>query len=247
MTHAPWTRRRFVLDGSLWVAAAALVGCKPEGVAGSGANAASPPPPRAPDPRGVEPSTPYGTVAPPPEAHAPSAPPAPSGGTASCVLTPDNIEGPYYRVGAPLRSDLTDASTTGTPLIILGRVTDPGCKAISGATLDVWQADKDGRYDNDGHAGDKLVLRGKLVTHDDGTFEFRTIVPGRYLNGRQYRPAHVHVKVSATGFLPLTTQLYFDGDPYNKVDPFIKSPLVMSLADEGKAKVGRFDFALRRG
>lgn len=145
-----------------------------------------------------------------------------------------------------MRADLTDDGTPGTRLVVRGRVTDPGCAPIGRATLDVWQADREGRYDNDGHAGDKLVLRGKLATKDDGTFEFRTIVPGRYLNGRQYRPAHVHVKVSAPGFAPLTTQLYFDGDPYNKVDPFIKSPLVMRLGDDGNAKSARFDFALRR-
>ena len=160
------------------------------------------------------------------------------------MLTPDNIEGPYYRLGAPMRADLTDETTLGTRLVVRGRVTDPGCKPVPRALLDVWQADREGRYDNDGHAGQKLVLRGKLSTRDDGAFEFRTILPGRYLNGRQYRPAHVHVKISAPGFATLTTQLYFEGDPYNSVDPFIKSPLVMRLGDEGSGKATKFDFVL---
>jgi len=72
-------------------------------------------------------------------------------------------------------------------------------------------------------------------------------VPGRYLNGAQYRPAHVHVKVSAPGFLPLTTQLYFPGDPYNAVDPFTVCSLIMRVADEGGLKRASFDFVLRRG
>jgi catechol 1,2-dioxygenase len=52
------------------------------------------------------------------------------------------------------------------------------------------------------------------------------------------------VKVSAPGHRPLTTQLYFDGDPYNKVDPFIRPELVMKLGDEQGRKAARFDFVL---
>jgi protocatechuate 3,4-dioxygenase beta subunit len=89
-------------------------------------------------------------------------------------------------------------------------------------------------------------LRGKLRADASGAFRVRTIVPGRYLNGAQYRPAHVHVKVSAPGFLPLTTQLYFPGDPYNAVDPFIVRSLIMRVADEGGLKRASFDFVLRR-
>ena len=63
---------------------------------------------------------------------------------------------------------------------------------------------------------------------------------------RKYRPAHVHVKVSAPGFLPLTTQLYFPGDPYNAVDPVIVRSLSMRVADEGGLKRASFDFVLRR-
>ena len=239
MSHPDWTRRRFLRSGSLWVASSAVFGCnKPDGARGAALPSSAPR--MGPEATGAAPPAPSGTIAPEPTVSA-----APSG-AAACVLTPDNIEGPYYRQGAPMRADLADAGTPGTRLVIRGRVTDAGCAPIGRATLDVWQADRDGRYDNDGHAGDKLVLRGKLATNGDGAFEFRTIVPGRYLNGRQYRPAHVHVKVSAPGFAPLTTQLYFDGDPYNKVDPFIKSPLVMRLGDEGSAKAARFDFALDR-
>ena len=76
-------------------------------------------------------------------------------------------------------------------------------------------------------------------------YRLSTIVPGRYLNGPQYRPAHVHVKVRARGFAELTTQLYFPDDPYNDVDPFIHRSLVMGMEKAKDRALGHFDFVLR--
>ena len=91
------------------------------------------------------------------------------------------------------------------------------------------------------------MLRGKLNADASGSYAFRTIIPGRYLNGAQYRPAHIHVKVSAPGQVPLTTQLYFEGDPFNDVDPFILDPLIMALEDQPNGeKLATFDFILPR-
>jgi protocatechuate 3,4-dioxygenase beta subunit len=169
---------------------------------------------------------------------------------AQCATTAPNIEGPYYRAGAPMRSDLVEPAMKGTRLVVSGRVLGDDCSSpLENATIDVWQADADGRYDNDGHDGRRtpgpLVLRGKLATAKGGVYEVKTIIPGRYLNGPQYRPSHVHVKVSAPGYRTLTTQLYFEGDPYNDVDPFIDKSLIMKLRGGG-AKLATFDFVLAR-
>ena len=104
-----------------------------------------------------------------------------------------------------------------------------GCeRGLAGVELDVWHATHDGHYDNDGTLKvPGYLLRGRLRTDAEGRYRLRTIIPGRYLNGRQYRPAHVHVKVRASGFAPLTTQLYFPGDPYNDIDPFIHRSLII--------------------
>jgi catechol 1,2-dioxygenase len=158
-----------------------------------------------------------------------------------------NIEGPYYREGAPMRSRLADPGLPGIPVVVRGRVLAADCRApIAGALLDVWQADADGHYDNDGHTGklEPIRLRGKFVASSNGEYELATILPGHYLNGAQYRPAHIHVKVSAPGAQPLTTQLYFEGDPYNAVDPFIRPELVMKLTQGSAAREARFDFVL---
>lgn len=166
--------------------------------------------------------------------------------TSTCAPTEPNIEGPYYRPGAPHRSDLRPAGAEGVPLEIAGCVRSLDCRSIlGGAVLDVWHADARGRYDNDGHLADMPFLyRGVVAADERGEFRVRTIVPGRYLNGRTYRPAHVHVKVTAPGHVPLTTQLYFPGDPFNAEDPFIRPSLVMDISTEHGTQRGRYEIVL---
>lgn len=163
-----------------------------------------------------------------------------------CRATDANIEGPYYRDGAPFRANLVDAGIPGTPLAVSGSILSLDCRSpLAGAVIDVWQADGEGHYDNDGTlASDAIRLRGKVRADSKGTFAFRTVIPGRYLNGRQYRPAHVHVKVTAPGHRPLTTQLYFPDDPYNAVDPFIRRSLIMDVVGGTSGKAARYDFVL---
>jgi protocatechuate 3,4-dioxygenase beta subunit len=178
---------------------------------------------------------------------APVATPVPDAAR-SCLVTETNIEGPYYRAGAPFRSQLRDAATLGVPLVLGGRVLSLDCRsALDNALIEIWQADGSGHYDNDGSrpmAHDEFRLRGKHATGDGGIFRFDTVVPGHYLNGRSYRPAHIHVKVSAPGHTPLTTQLYFPGDPYNDSDPFIRRSLLVDLASGPRGPEARYDFVL---
>jgi protocatechuate 3,4-dioxygenase beta subunit len=165
-----------------------------------------------------------------------------------CTVTADNLLGPFYRAGAPFRDDLTEPTTVGTRVTVRGRVFGPDCQLLAGALIDVWQADISGDYDNDGvndPPPDTYILRGKLNSDDEAKYAFRTIIPGSYLNGNQYRPAHIHVTVSAAGYLPLTTQLYFEADPYNEIDPFIIESLIMSLTTAANGELeAKFDFVL---
>lgn len=170
-----------------------------------------------------------------------SDPVCPHAGTAA------NIEGPYYRAGAPFRSNLIEGGIAGAPLVITGRVLSLDCRSpLTDAVLDIWQADGDGHYDNDGTFGaaGAMRLRGKVRAAANGSFSVRSVLPGRYLNGRTYRPSHVHVKVTATGHLPLTTQLYFPDDPYNDGDPFIHRSLIMDVSRGPSGAMGHFDFVL---
>jgi protocatechuate 3,4-dioxygenase beta subunit len=164
-------------------------------------------------------------------------PPMPA--TCVAVATADNIEGPFYKRGAPSRSVLVSANDDGERLVISGSVSSTSCEPLAKATIDVWQANAKGDYDLDG-----FRFRGRMAADAKGRWQVSTIVPGRYLNGRRYRPAHIHVKVSAPGFDTLTTQLYFDGDPYNEGDPFIDPSLVMKTSVEKKVRRAMFDFVL---
>ena len=168
-----------------------------------------------------------------------------------CDPTREDIEGPFYREDAPFRARLVEDGMPGRRLTVSGRVLDPACRPVPGAVVDVWQADHRGRYDNDDPrrppAAGSFHLRGRLRAQDDGGYEVRTIHPGRYRIGRdRWRPAHLHVKLSAEGFRPLTTQLYFDGDPENETDPWYRASRSMTVTDRGDQGAATFDFVLER-
>jgi protocatechuate 3,4-dioxygenase beta subunit len=148
-----------------------------------------------------------------------------------------NVEGPFYKPDAPERADLTtDDGVTGTVLSLFGQVLSVGCVPLADATLDFWQANKDGVYDDVG-----FVLRGVTRTDADGNWTLRTIIPGNYAG----RPRHLHVKVSAPGYVLVTTQLYFPDDPLNLQDPFILPSLVMtSIRPDGDGFRALYHFAL---
>ncbi len=155
-------------------------------------------------------------------------------------VTAPNIEGPFFKPSSPERSDLRVAGTAGVLLEVSGTVYAADCSPLAGAILDFWQADETGAYDNVG-----TTYRGHQTTDQDGRYRLLTIVPGRYLNGATYRPAHIHVKAAGTGTMLLTTQLYFPGDPYNEGDPFIEPSLIMSVSEDASGlMLASFDFVL---
>lgn len=154
--------------------------------------------------------------------------------------TEDNIEGPFYKPGAPERSVLVEPGMRGTRLTVSGRVLSTRGAPLEGALLDVWHANAEGRYDNEG-----FTLRGRLSTDRSGYYRIQTILPRYYRAGKTTRPAHIHVKVSAPGFPLLTTQLYFKGDPYNSIDRYVRPSLMLNPTDARDGKAARFDFVLR--
>ena len=157
--------------------------------------------------------------------------------------TEDNIEGPFYKAGAPERTTLIEPGMKGTPLTITGRVLNSQCQALPYAVLDVWHCDADGVYDNKGY-----FLRGKIHADKKGRYELRTIVPVPYKVGEnRYRPAHIHLKVNGPDTPVLTTQLYFEGDQWNTKDSAYRKSLEIRPVDgRNRGKVASFDFRLKR-
>ncbi len=124
----------------------------------------------------------------------------------SCVLTPEQTEGPYYLSGEKLRRNITEGRP-GTPLWLRTTVVDARtCRPIKGAVVDVWHADAAGVYSGFGDGADsRTFMRGLQRTNAKGLALFRTVYPGWY----QGRTVHVHVKVHTGGKVIHTGQLYF--------------------------------------
>jgi len=135
-----------------------------------------------------------------------------------CETTTD-ILGPYYRPGSPVKSNLTIAGEQGTAIELSGMIRHNDCiTPYKKAKVELWHCDNKGVYDND---SDAFRYRGTVYSDEKGFYSFTTILPVPYNVGDNYiRPAHFHLMITAEGYQPLVTQLYFVGDVNIKKDPY---------------------------
>lgn len=158
----------------------------------------------------------------------------------SCEMTVPAIQGPFYKEGSPVQNKLAKGME-GERIIINGKVLNFfTCEPISGAILDFWQADSNGRYDITG-----FTLSGKVISDKNGNYTLDTIMPGNELTGNIVRPAHIHVKAwipDNPGNPTLVTQLYFEGDPH--MDEFVNDKLILKPVNKNGTKYANFDFGL---
>ena len=105
-------------------------------------------------------------------------------------VTPQQTAGPFFKPDSPERASLIEPEIQGQRLVLEGLVLSTRCTPVANALVDLWHADADGRYDNQG-----FRLRGHQYTDADGRYAFETIVPGMY----GPRTRHCHVKVQAPG------------------------------------------------
>ncbi|HLB19452.1 MAG TPA: intradiol ring-cleavage dioxygenase [Gaiellaceae bacterium] len=133
-------------------------------------------------------------------------PAAVASGALSCVLTPEQTEGPYYIANEALRRNITEGRP-GIPLLLRAFVVNAStCRPIKSAAVDVWHADAGGVYSGFGSgAASRTFMRGIQRTNAKGLALFRTVYPGWY----QGRTVHIHVKVRLGGNVVHTGQLYF--------------------------------------
>ena len=163
--------------------------------------------------------------------------------------TANDILGPFYRPDAPTRSDLTFVGLSGSIIQLKGQVFKSDCiTPIKNALVEIWHCDTEGAYDNQSQ---EFKHRAKWQTDEDGAYDFKTILPGKYKNGRLYRPAHIHFRVSAAGSKELISQIYFQGDPHITEDPWASLPkaehrvLPISLEDVSGNLAVNFDAFLQ--
>jgi protocatechuate 3,4-dioxygenase beta subunit len=124
----------------------------------------------------------------------------------SCILTPEQTEGPYYIAGEKFRRNITDGHP-GAPMLLRTFVVDATtCRPLRNAAVDVWHADAAGVYSGFGSgASSRTFMRGIQRTNAKGLAQFHTVYPGWY----QGRAVHIHVKVHVGGNVVHTGQLYF--------------------------------------
>jgi catechol 1,2-dioxygenase len=178
------------------------------------------------------------------------------------------IEGPYYVPGAPVPADGTTlparAAEPGTPLLFRGTVTGVDGGVPADARIEIWQADADGLYSRFAPGVPEWNLRGTVTTDPDGAFRIRTVEPAPYriptdgscgrlieaAGWHAWRPAHLHLKVSAPGYREITTQLYFRGTSHVEDDiaSAVKPELILDPfpAADGTGREAVYDFVLDR-
>jgi hydroxyquinol 1,2-dioxygenase len=166
------------------------------------------------------------------------------------VATESTVLGPFHVVESPVRSlgDNIDFVGTGTPCVVTGRVVSVDGTRLSGAKLDVWQANDQGFYDvQQPGVQPRANGRGLFTADEAGEFWFRTIVPSYYpiptdgpvgslleATGRHpYRPAHIHFIVTAPGYRALTTHIFVADSEYIESDAVfaVKKSLVTDFEE----------------
>ncbi|HJR77753.1 MAG TPA: intradiol ring-cleavage dioxygenase [Nitrospiraceae bacterium] len=140
----------------------------------------------------------------------------------SCIVRPEQTEGPYFvdeRLHrSDIRSDPADGVVgPGTPLALtlhVSRLDGAGCRPLPGAHVDIWHCDALGIYsdvrDPDFNTIGKKFFRGYQLTDAQGQARFVTIYPGWY----EGRTVHIHFKIrtdpTARRSFEFTSQMYFD-------------------------------------
>lgn len=177
-----------------------------------------------------------------------------------------SIEGPYYIPDAPSQDSPATISMRedehGTPLLFQGQVRGTDGSALPNAKVELWHADSAGFYSQFAPGLPEWNLRGTFIADSDGNFQINTMQPAPYqiptdgacgqliaaAGWHAWRPAHLHLKVSAPGYELLTAQLYFPGDPHNDDDiaTAVKPELVLDPkpAASGTGVQVDYDFVL---
>ena len=150
--------------------------------------------------------------------------------TAASLATPRQTPGPFYPLSFPQDADNDlihvaghQATAKGTVIRIRGRILEPEGRPVSGARVEIWQCDANGRYHyvRDGESNrprdEDFQGYGAAITDVAGRYEFLTIKPVAYPG----RTPHIHFAVAGRGFERFITQMYVAGEPRNDSDPVL--------------------------
>ncbi len=157
--------------------------------------------------------------------------------------------GPFYPVQKPkeVDADLTRLTghkvrAKGEIMEVSGRVLDRHGKPVSGAKLEIWQANAGGRYahpgDSHGELDPNFQGYARIAADAHGRYSFLTVKPGAYPADGYMRAAHIHFDVTGRDDR-LVTQMYFPGDPLLSQDKIFKADLEPYGPDTANALFGK--------
>lgn len=134
--------------------------------------------------------------------------------------TPSQTVGPFLAIGLdwPDGPEVVAEGTRGA-VILTGRVTDGAGEVVPDGMVEIWHAGTDGALPP---SGGGFRGFGRSMTDADGTYWFRTVLPGATDDGQA---PHVDVMVFARGLLKhLVTRIYLpDEQVANAADPVLQS------------------------
>ena len=172
----------------------------------------------------------------------------------SCIVRPEQTEGPYFIDEQLNRADIRSDPATGqvkpgTPLTLMFqamRISAGACRPLSGALIHIWHCDAMGVYSDVRDPGFNTLgqkfLRGCQLTDAEGGTQFLTIYPGWY----PIRTVHIHFKIRtapvAKKSFEFTSQVYFPDELTDQVHTSLP------YASLGPRRVrNRHDFIFRDG
>jgi protocatechuate 3,4-dioxygenase alpha subunit len=146
--------------------------------------------------------------------------------------TPSQTVGPYFHIGLPSDEGGPELVPPDHPdaIRIVGTVVDGAGETVDDALIEVWQANRAGRYDHPEDPRTELPLEegfrgfGRCETGADGRYRFLTVKPGPVpAPGGGLQAPHIEVSVFARGLLKrLATRIYFpDETAANGADPVL--------------------------
>lgn len=139
--------------------------------------------------------------------------------------TTTDVLGPFYRPGAPTRTNINPQGFKGQIFHVSGTVfKEDGKTPFKHALVEIWQCNENRVYDN---TSDEFKHRGSQKIGADGKYHFIAMHPIPYPafeDSDLWRPAHIHLLISGEGQQDLITQIYLEGDPYLEKDIASASP-----------------------
>lgn len=187
------------------------------------------------------------------------------------TINPEATVGPFYpETYVPAdANDLTrvrygQPRAKGQVAYIAGKVLDSKGVGRPRILIEVWQANSMGCFR---HPNDQNVEAldpnfdgwGRILTRDDGSYDFLTIIPGAYEStDAAVRAPHLELSLFGTGFDRLQSAMFFPGTEQLNDDPVIRQAgdranrLIAEEVDSlpgapQEARCFRFDIYMRGG